>query len=107
MQARGLRVQANGWRLGTLLGRLLEAASGFKPSPGELLESSWRLTEPSWRLLESLGGVVGGLRGVLGGAGTEMGLRRGVLEAPRVVLEPSGDLWKPCWSHLEAKRVPT
>ena len=34
-------------------------------SPGELLESSWRLPEPSWRLLESLRGVLGALGAVL------------------------------------------
>ena len=26
------------------------------------------------------------------------------MKAPWVVLEPSWELWKPCWSHLEAKK---
>ena len=87
----------------------MEAAWGFKTSSGELLETSWRLTEPSWSLLESLGGVLGALGAVLEASWEVLGLSwrriRGILEAPWVVLGPSWELWKPCWSHLEAKRL--
>ena len=81
-----------------------------KTSYGQLLETSWRLTEPSWRLLESLGGVLGALGAVLEAFWEVLGrswrqIRR-VLDAPWVVLEPSWELWKPCCSHLEAKRLP-
>ena len=80
-----------------------------KPSPGELLESSWRLTEPSWRLLESLRGILGALGAVLEPSWEVLGRSwrriRGVLNAPWVVLELSWELWKPCWSHLEAKKL--
>ena len=49
---------------------------------GAVLEASWEVLGRSWRRI------------------------RGVLNAPWVVLEPSWDLQKPCWSHLEAKRLP-
>ena len=79
-------------------------------SPGELLESSWRLPEPSWRLLESLRGILGALEAVLESSWEVLGRSwrriRGVLNVLWVVLEPSWELWKPCWSHLEAKRLP-
>ena len=85
-----------------------------KTSPGELLESSWRLTEPSWRLLESLGGVLGGLGGVLGGAGAvleaykrrlegSLGRLGAVLGALEAMLEPSGSQRAP---KMEPKRAP-
>ena len=60
--------------------------------------------------MESLGGVLGALGAVLEASWEVLGRSwrriRGVLEAPWVVLEPSWELWKPCCSHLEAKRHP-
>ena len=64
-----------------------------KISSGELLEAPWRLPEPSWRLLESLAGALGMLGAVLEASWEALGRSwsrlRGVLEAPRAVLEPS------------------
>ena len=64
----------------------------------------------AWRLLESFGGVLCALGAVLEASGEVLGWSwrhiRDHLEAPRVVLEPSGELWKPRWSNLEAKRLP-
>ena len=76
-------------------------------SPGELLESSWRLTEPSRSLLESLGGVLSGLEDVWGGAGAVLGAykrRRGDVLGPlEAMLEPSGSQKGP---KMEPKMVP-
>ena len=47
---------------------------------GAVLEASWEVLGRSWRHI------------------------RRVLDAPWVVLEPSWELWRPCCSHLEAKR---
>ena len=64
-----------------------------KTSSGELLEAFWQLPEPSWWLLGSLGGVLGVLGAVLEASWEALGQSwsrlRGVLEAPRAVLEPS------------------
>ena len=72
--------------------------------------AAWKLPEPSWRLLESLAGALGVLGAVREVSWEVLGrswrhIRR-VLDAPWVVLEPSWELWKPCYSHLEAKRLP-
>jgi len=60
------------------------------------LGGSWRALGASWAVLEASWEVLGRLWRHI----------RGVLEAPWVVLEPSWELWKPCSSHLEAKRLP-
>ena len=79
---------------------------GSKACPGELLEAPWTLPESSWRLFETLGGVLGALGAVLEASWEVLGRSwrclRGVLEAPWAILDPSGELWRQCWSHLES-----
>ena len=60
--------------------------------------------------MESLAGALGVLGAVREVSWEVLGRScrhiRGVLEALWVVLEPSWELWKPCWSDLGAKRFP-
>ena len=95
------------WFLGSFFGPPWAVCRDlFAPSWG-VLGASWRLLggvlEVCGAVLEALGEPWGRLWEVLGRSWRHI---RRVLDAPWVVLEPSWELWKPCCSHLEAKRLP-